>query len=494
MTTARRSLLTRLIGATAPAGAIGKALPAPDELGLLLGRTTFGPREEELARARQLGYDAWLEEQLAYEQISDAALESQLAASLPTLALTNGQILDLVRTSGRQNQALDELRGAILLRQIFSPRQLYEQMVEFWGNHFAMFHVDGVLRYFKTVDDREVVRRHALGKFGDLLRASTKSPAMLYSLDNYTNVVGGPNENYARELMELHTLGIGGGYTENDVKEVARCFTGWSITAIGRGSSDVTFTFNVPQHDFGPKTVLGQSIPPGQGERDGELVIEMLLAHPSTARYLATKLVRHFVSDTPPASLVDAVAATYTQTAGDIRSMMRTLLRSSEFKASADQKFKRPAEYIVSVLRVAAPQLTGQYVRVVAEQLFTLGQLPHMWPTPDGYPDVAGHWTNTSAMINRWNYGFAIAENTYGNQIRIDVAALIGNARSPEALVDRLAQRLLRRPLTDADRGAFIAFAAGGLLSHRPLRDPTLTSRARELAGLMLGSAYFQYR
>ena len=494
MTTSRRSLLANLMGAVAPAATGVKALPAPDAIGLLLNRATFGPREEELARARTLGYDAWLEEQLAYEAIDDSAVESAIAANLPTVAMTNGQILDQVRISGRQNQALDELRGAILLRQIFSPRQLYEQMVEFWGNHFAMFHVDGVLRYFKTVDDREVVRRHALGRFGDLVRASAKSPAMLYSLDNYTNVVGGPNENYARELMELHTLGIGGGYTEEDVKEVARCFTGWSITAIGRGTSDVTFTFNIPQHDFGPKVVLGNSIPPGQGERDGELVIDLLLAHPSTARYIATKLVRHFVSDVPPASLVDAVAATYTQTSGDIRSMMRTLLRSNEFKASADAKFKRPAEYVVSVLRVAAPQLTGNYVRIVAEQLFALGQLPHMWPTPDGYPDTAGHWTSTSAMLNRWNYGFAVAENTYQGTIRIDVPALIGTARSPEQLVDRLAQRLLRRTLLDADRNALVAFAASGMLAHRPLRDPTLTTRARELVGVMLGSAYFQYR
>ncbi|HET9484721.1 MAG TPA: DUF1800 domain-containing protein [Xanthomonadales bacterium] len=486
--------MTRLLGASAPAAAGAKVLPAPDATTLLLNRATFGAREEEVARARALGYDGWLEEQLAYESIDDSTIEGVIAANLPTVAMTNGQILDQVRISGRQNQALDELRGAILLRQIFSPRQLYEQMVEFWGNHFAMFHVDGVLRYFKTVDDREVVRRHAMGRFGDLLRASAKSPAMLYSLDNYTNVVGGPNENYARELMELHTLGIGGGYTEDDVKEVARCFTGWSITAFGRGASDVTFSFNVPQHDYGPKRVLGQDIPPGQGERDGELVIDALLAHPSTARYLATKLVRRFVSDTPPAALVDAIAATYAQTGGDIRAMLRTLFRSDEFKASADGKFKRPSEYVMSVLRVAAPALSGQYVRIVAEQLFALGQLPHMWPTPDGYPDVASHWTSTSAMINRWNYGFAVAEGTYAGTIRIDVPALIGNARSAEQLVDTLAQRLLRRTLLQPDRDALVAFAAGGMLAHRPLREPQLTTTARELVGLLLGSAYFQFR
>src|SRR5688572_28745304 len=172
MTTSRRSLLAHLIGAATPAAASPKVLPAPDAIGLLLNRATFGPREEEIARARSLGYDAWLDEQLAYEAIDDSQIEATIAANLPTVAMTNGQILDQVRISGRQNQALDELRGAILLRQVYSPRQLYEQMVEFWGNHFAMFHVDGVLRYFKTVDDREVVRRHALGRFGDLVRAS----------------------------------------------------------------------------------------------------------------------------------------------------------------------------------------------------------------------------------------------------------------------------------------------------------------------------------
>ena len=490
MSDTRRRLLARLSGfGEAPAA---KVLPPPDPVALLLSRATFGPTEAELEHARSIGYDAWLEEQLAFESLDDTPLESALAAALPTLAMTNGQILELARATGRQNQAVDELRGAILLRQLRSPRQLYELMVEFWGNHFAMLHLDGALRYFKTVDEREVVRRHAMGNFGELLRASTRSPAMLYSLDNYTNVVGGPNENYARELMELHTLGVGGGYTEADVLEVARCFTGWSITAAGRGG-DVTFVFNVVQHDFGPKRVLGVDLAPGQGEADGERVVELLLAHPSTARYLATKLVRRFVADDPPVSLVDAVAASYAQTGGDIRAMLRTLFRSDEFKASADGKYKRPSELVMSALRVTEPALSGAYVRTIGEQLFALGQLPHLWPTPDGYPDTAGHWTSTSAALERWNIGFALAEDAAAG-IRIDLAALIGEARSPEALVDRLAGRLLRRSLRAEDRDVLVAFAADRGLAHRPLREPVRTERARELVGLMLGSAYFQFR
>lgn len=502
MSNARRAILGLAGGTPAtPSGwPVGDKLddatiPPPDAVTLLAGRTSFGARQEEIDVARQLGYDAWLEYQLDDGAIDDDPLESLLATSLPTLAMSNRQLLDLANSSGRQNQAVDELRAATFLRQIYSPRQLYEVMVEFWTNHFSVQHLDGPVRYFKTVEDRELIRRHAMGRFGDLLRGNARSPAMLWYLDNYTNIAAGPNENYARELLELHTMGATGGYTETDVREVARCFTGWTINGLGRATGEIEFLFYGATHDYEAKAVLGNPIAAGGGVTDGDRVLDLLLAHPSTARYLASKLVRRFVSDTPPGTLVDAVAATYTQTGGDIRAMLRTLLRSAEFKASADLKFKRPVEYVMSTLRVLAPALSGgSYLRVIGTQLNTLGQLHYSWPTPDGYPDTRDYWTNTSGMVNRWNYGFGLVEGTLDNGIVVDVAALAGGARTPFELVDRMAERILRRPLAANDRSSLVSFVANRQLPHRPLPEATRLARARELAGLLLGSAYFQYR
>ena len=368
-------------------------------------------------------------------------------------------------------------------------------MVEFWTNHFNVQHVDGPVRWFKTVEDRELIRRNALGRFSDLLRGDARSPAMLYYLDNYTNIAAGPNENYARELLELHTLGASGGYSEADVAEVARCFTGWTYAG-GVAGADVVFSFVRGRHDTGAKTVLGNQVAAGRGIEDGDQVLDILLAHPSTARYLATKLVRRFVDDVPPASLVDAVAATYTATGGDIKAMLRTLLRSSEFKASADRKVRRPVEYLFGALRTLDATLSGSnYLRTVGEQLNTLGQLHYLWPTPDGYPDTQPYWTNTASLLNRINIGLALAENTLSGGIRVDVPALVGDANTPDAMVDRLSQRLLRRPLASADRGQLIGLVAGPRgLAHRPLATADVLPRARDLIGTLLASPYFQYR
>jgi uncharacterized protein (DUF1800 family) len=471
------------------------SLPAPSELTLLMNRTSFGVRQEEFDVARQLGYDAWLEYQLAHEQIDVAQLEAELASLLITLAMSNKQLIELAQSSGRQGQAVDELRAATFLRQIYSARQLYEVMVEFWTNHFNVQHLDGPVRYYKTVEDRELIRRHALGRFGDLLRGDARSAAMLYYLDNYTNVASGPNENYARELLELHTMGADGGYNETDVAEVARAFTGWTLTPFRGVYDDIGFVFDAAQHDTGSKSVLGTTIPAGGGISDGDTVLQMLLDHPSTARYLATKLVRRFVSDAPPASLVSAVAATYTSSGGDIKAMLRTLLTSSEFRASSDNKFKRPVEYVMSALRTAAPTLQGSnYLRIIGEQLNTLGQLHYLWPTPDGYPDTREYWTHTSALLTRWNFSFGLVENALGGGMTVDIAAMLGDATLPAQIVDRMAERLLHRPLADGDRSALIAFVANRNAPHRPVPSASRLTRARELAGVLLGSAYFQYR
>ena len=466
------------------------SLPAPSALYLLLSRTSFGIREEQWQRARTLGYDGYLDEQLNPERIDVGALETALAAALPSLAMSSRELLDY--TADNNFKAVDELRAATFSRQIFSGRQLYEVMVEFWSNHFSVTHINGPIRTFKTIDDRDI-RANALGKFGDLLRNNARSPAMLYYLDNYSNVATGPNETYARELMELHTLGVFGGYLESDVSQVAKAFTGWTIGPVD-ALRNIGFVFNPRTHDASAKRVLGVDLPAGRGIEDGNQVLDILLAHPSSATFIATKLVKRFVSDTPPATLVAAVAQTFTATGGDIKSMLRTIFTSVEFKASYDQKFKRPAEFINAAVRSLGASTGNNSLRTIGNQLNTLSQVPFMWPTPDGYPDYADYWINTSSLLNRFNFGLGLSEGTYGQTLQYDVAALIGNARTPDQLVDRLADRILRRPLDPSDRAMLIAFAAEGGWPARSMAGAELTQRAREVIGVLLGSVYFQYR
>lgn len=470
------------------------SLPPPDEIGLLLGRTSFGARQAEFDRARAIGYAAWVEEQLAYESLDDSALEATLAANLPTLAMSNRQLIENSLIDANRFQALGELRAATYLRQLYSPRQLYEVMVEFWTNHFNIEHVDGPLREFKTVDDREVIRRHALGKFRDLLQASAKSVAMLYYLDNYTNVATGPNENYARELMELHTLGVDGGYTETDVREVARILTGWSIDARLGSGAEISFVFRVLAHDMNAKHALDTDFPAGHGQDEGERLLDLLATHPSTARFIARKLAVRFVGDAPADALVERLAATFLASDGDIRAVLRDLLMSDDFRQSADQKMKRPAEFVASVLRVSGATTTGNFHRQLTDTLTTLGQVPFMWPAPNGYPDAKGYWISTTSVLSRWNFVFALLEGEFAPALRVDLAALAAGATSPNAIVDQLAARLLRRPLAEDDRARFIAIASGNSMPHRPLPVAIRRDRIRDVSALMLASPYFQYR
>jgi uncharacterized protein (DUF1800 family) len=497
METARRVLLERMLGrstadpsAKFAAAKAGSALPAPEELVLLLNRSSFGIRPQELALAQQLGFDAWLEQQLAPEQIDVSQLEDALSRNLPTLAFSNAQLIQQAQANQNAFQSLIELRTATLARQIFSGRQLYETMVEFWSNHFSVEHISGPIRQFKTPDDR-LIRAHALGRFGDLLNANARSPAMLFYLDNFASVASGPNENYARELLELHTLGVNGGYSEEDVREVARAFTGWTINV--RGNYD--FVFAGINHDFGAKRVLGVDLPAGQGIEDGQQVLDMLALHPSTAQFIATKLVRRFVDDSPPASLVDAVAQSFLASGGDTRAMLRTIFHSDEFKTSVDRKVKRPAEYIIGALRSLGVEVEGgNPYRQVNFYLEQLGQLPFMWPAPNGYPDVQGYWINTTAWLSRWNFAFALVEGRLGGGIKIDTLALAGEVREPVALVDRLSALIVKRPLLDEDRQALIELAAGGAPTGLALDTRSLRLRVQEVAGVLLASPYFHFR
>jgi uncharacterized protein (DUF1800 family) len=471
-------------------GSRAKSLPSPEPLALLLGRTSFGVRESDWQRAQMLGYAAYLEEQLAPETIDDSALEAALSARLPTLALDVPALLAYASDPARQFLPASELVAATIARQLFARRQLFEVMVEFWNNHFSVFLLDGPVRFFKSYEDRRAIRPNALGRFRDLLRASAHSPAMLYYLDNYANAVGVANENYARELMELHTLGVDGGYSESDVREVARAFTGWAINPRAPDG----FAFTPLRHDLGAKVVLGEALAPGQGIEDGEAVLNALASHPSTARFIANKLVRHFVDDDPPALLVDRIAAEFTATDGDIRALLRMLFNSTEFATSTDRKFKRPAELVISALRVTEARAVGEYVRAINAQLTAMGQTPFQWEPPDGYPDTRPYWLNTTALLNRWNFVMALAEGEYAPWLQIDDSSLAGPAPSAAELVDRLAARLLRRTLDPADREALIGYAAPGRAPTAILGKRERSEATVALTGALLASDYFQYR
>src|SRR5262249_541567 len=278
--------------------------------------------------------------------------------------MSRQEMLERYPVEKRPARIAMELQAAKVVRAVTSERQLEEVMVDFWFNHFNVFAGKGDVRWYVSAYEREAIRPYAMGRFPDLVRATAYHPAMLFYLDNWLSakpafmVAGGRNggggaglnENYGGELMELHTLGVDGGYTQKDVTEVARAFTGWTID---RPQVDGRFVFRPIMHDTGEKVVLGQRIPAGGGREDGERVIEILTHHPATARFIATKLVRRFVSDEPPPALVARVAGTYTSTGGDIRAMLRTIFESPEFfsESAYRAKIKKPFEFVASAVR-----------------------------------------------------------------------------------------------------------------------------------------------
>ncbi|MCP5097230.1 MAG: DUF1800 domain-containing protein, partial [Chloroflexi bacterium] len=276
----------------------------------LLNRAGFGPRPGELDRARQMGMATYLEEQLNPENIEDRA------ADLIGRNLTLYQMDPTQLANQDEKDGMIELIGSTLARALYSKRQLYEAMVEFWSDHFNIYvRKARPMPLLKIMDDRDTIRPHALGKFRDLLFASAKSPAMLIYLDNIQNEKSQPNENYARELLELHTMGVNSGYTQQDIQEMARALTGWTVGRRGRNQGKWIFNPNI--HDDGVKQILGHTLPAGQGVQDVEQMLEVLAIHPATATFIATKLVRRFVADDPPADLVTQVAQTFQQTDGD---------------------------------------------------------------------------------------------------------------------------------------------------------------------------------
>ncbi len=438
----------------------------------LVNHITMGFTEAELALAQSLGYNGYLDYQLNYEAIDDSQLEAALSV-YTTLTMQPYELYQL-----QPGAVVRELREAAVLRAVFSRRQLHERMVEFWTDHLNIDINDGDARFLKTVDDRDVIRPHALGAFPDLLHASAHSPAMLYYLDNFTSAAGNPNENYARELLELHTLGVDGGYTQQDVEEVARCFTGWGLYGRGAGQLTGTFRYNNNLHDNGAKHVLGYDIPAGGGYNDGLIVLDILADHPSTAQFVARKMTHWLLRYDPPQALVDSVAATYTATSGDIRAMVRTIFNNYAV-GSAAPKYKRPFHLMASALRATSATMTNP--RGLFGYLAATGQLPYNWSSPDGYPDSLDHWVGL--ILPRWSFGASLlAGQINGNAV--DINALLGSANTADAVVDRIDTALFGGEMPPADKDRIREYL---------LPDPPTVTRKREAVGLAIGSPGFQW-
>ncbi|MBI5668569.1 MAG: DUF1800 domain-containing protein [Chloroflexi bacterium] len=496
MQTSRRDFL-RLMGLTSAAVAIGgqsllawEQFDAPlvaSNLALhLLNRITYGVRPQDSERAAALGIEAYLDEQLNPERIDDSAMDARLL-ELPILNMDRYAASLLPEREYRTYKAL---MAGMVWRAVYSERQLLERMAEFWTDHFNIPSDElGV----ELVTFQRQIRQHALGNFRDLLFASAQSPAVLYYLDNYLNNAEHPNENYARELMELHTLGVDGGYTERDVKEVARAFTGWTV----HDGTDTGFYFDPSTHDTGKKNVLGHPLPADRGIEDGLHVLSILTNHPATARYLCYKLCVRFVSDDPPSSLVDSAAAIWTANRGAIKPVLRHILLSAEFQTSAGQKLRRPLDFFIGVLRATGTEIHDFYT--MENLLLELAQPPFGWHPPDGYPDKAGAWMSSAGLLARWNVAMMLTHGAYSDlELQKTMTAhlheYVGSAATVGELVDRAAARVFGGRIPDAARAAFIAFAADGGESVTPVTPLLLSRKLGTLYGLMLASPLYQWR
>jgi len=408
----------------------------------------------------------------------------------------------LMKANTPQQVVPSDLTEGKLYRAIYSNRQLEEQMVDFWFNHFNVYLEKGADRILTTSYEREAIRPRVFGKFRDLLEATATSPAMLFYLDNWESVspdraqqipgrpygprarqlaqakakakgkqARGLNENYARELMELHTLGVDGGYTQKDIIEVARCFTGWTIQQPNLGGD---FTYNDRVHDKGEKIVLGVKISAGGGRNDAEKVLDILARHPNTARFISTKLAKKFVADDPPPALIDRMAKTFKDTDGDIRAVMTTMLESKEFFSAGAfrAKVKTPLEMIVSAVRATGAEVN--YAMPLGNQIAELGQPLYRKVEPTGYSSANAEWVNSAALLARMNFALALADNKVPG-VKVDTGAFLADPADA-------ARQLLFGDATEQT----IASINNALTQKQP--TPGL------VAGLVLGSPDFQRR
>ena len=432
---------------------------------------------------RRVTQQGTVDERRALLMSFDAAKRKQVLRMLPPTAVAGIPELQREALAARQppmfvNQELIESR---MYRALYSNRQLEEVLVDFWLNHFNVFNGKGQGRMLLTSYERDAIRPYALGRFRDLLLATARHPAMLFYLDNWQSQAPrddlaappfpanarrpGLNENYGRELMELHTLGVDGGYTQDDVIAVARAFTGWTIYDVNRIAE---FQFNPAFHDRKEKIVLGHTIPAGGGEQDGIQVIDILARHPSTARFISKKLAQRFVADAPPQSLVDRMAATFTATGGDLRTVVDTMLTSREFLSEGawQAKLKSPLEMVLSAVRVLGADVTDPMA--LAQRIADLGQPLYGKAEPTGYSMTSDAWSNSAGFLGRINFAGALAAGQIAG-VKVDLAHVSSNGEAA-------ARRLLGAAVSPATLKLLENGAKGTALSPASITALVLAS------------------
>jgi len=482
---------------------------------------------------------------------AEAAMQTPGAASPPMPPLKKGGLLDKALAVARSASVVGQLQQDKLLRAVASNRQLQEVLVDFWGNHFNIDVKKNLDRVLKVADDREVIRAHILGTFRELLEASAKSPAMLVYLDNEKSTAprtvrmgevmmtqrihdqmmadgagelapevpkvgdkkGGINENYGREIMELHTLGVDGGYTQKDVQEVARCFTGWGIS---RDTGE--FQFHPRLHDNGQKVVLGHVIPANGGMQDGETVLDILASAPATAHHIAFEMCERFVRDDPPAALVDRIAGVFSQTHGDLRAVTEAILTSPEFLSASDYntKIKSPLEFAVSAVRATGSTLTtpqsGMMEKIVSTtegaatmgrqqavdrinkrprqslnwHIYDLGEPLFGCAPPTGYSEVSRTWVSPGALIERLNFAMALTEQKVSD-VKFDPKSLFAgiDLDQPDAVLNHAVDTLLQGSVSTTTRQVLQQNAV-------PPAGADKTVNPNKLVALIIGSPEFQ--
>lgn len=427
--------------------------------------------------------------------------------------LSRADSMELRREAQRNREFVNDLLSAKVARALMSERQLAEVMTDFWENHFSVFIGKGQLRYYLPEYSERTIRPHAMGHFRDLLGAVAKSPAMLLYLDNAQSVADsgqstlgaqrrgparsaivnrrirqmdsvqremveqlqqrrprGLNENYARELLELHSLGVDGGYTQQDVIEVARALTGWGLNPPRQGGG---FVFRAQAHDAGPKGVLGHRLRAGRGIEDGEEVLDIVSRHPSTAMFISRKLAIRFVSDEPPDDLVERAAATFTRTNGDIREVVRTIVTSNEFfsRAAYRSKVKSPFEVTVSALRALGAR--ADTTPFSAGLVGRLGQPLYGHQAPNGWPETGAAWINTGAILNRINLGILVASGRVPGAPLRGWPPFLDLARAPRAAqVDAVVEAFLAGRASPETRGILVS--GNNPLMERASADSTM--------------------
>ena len=557
-----------------------RELAADQQVIQALNRLTFGPRPGDAQRIRAMGLDKWIDLQLRPDKIDDTPFEKfadrydilkqdqndllkQFADAQRERRIVKRDRADSVGMSREDRMAMQQiglarrqfmgqLQSERVARAVASNRQLEEVMTDFWLNHFNVFAGKGPPEAYYLVEyERDVIRPNALGKFRDLLEAVARSPAMLFYLDNARSMAdstrprlaserrggafadqprrkqlrnGGLNENYGRELLELHTLGVDGGYTQQDVINVARALTGWTIRPPVMGGG---FIFRPEMHDAGDKVVLGHKLAAGRGIEDGEDVLDVVSKSASTARFIATKLARRFVSDNPPQALIDDAATVFLKTGGDIREVLRTIVTSNEFysQQAFRSKVKSPFEVVVSAIRAlnAQPDSTPRTAQAIAY----LGEPLFGHQAPNGYPETSDAWMNTGAILNRINFGMAVAANripgvtiaslpgidslgtsSRATQVDAVIALLLSGSASPDTRAvlmkgeNPLASSVAPEPSAETSMEDSMmpdgkGLGAGGPRANRGAPGfgnvPQLSGVA-QIVGLALGSPEFQRR